>query len=358
LDDNTYTNKTWSEVSGLKLREIHLMEVEFLSNMRYGLYTSQEDWAKWHKILGKFGSATSAFIAAESRRIMLLARNSQPIPDVRIAAGYAYESPRLPAPLITTAPEWSARGMGMVHNNHSLGPVLDPIRPTSTLKRLRDEEETSRAPKRHASMLELARHSDAGASKYDQPSSSMPVITQPPQFRLPGLPTANSAMSDILLPSSSSNFRPNLPALNSRAMSLVYPNSQLQRPQAALIPPIQTSMPSQGFLTVDQSNQLSPFAISSTGSSPTSANPYSNAYSPSFFLAQRSSPYRPVRRVQTLLVPSAVQTIQNAPTMMGVNQMQYHTLGHPNQRHLGHVPYFNYEAWPQTNQQNVWPHRP
>ncbi|CAK7268923.1 hypothetical protein SEPCBS57363_003340 [Sporothrix epigloea] len=44
LDDNTYTNKTWSDVSGLHVKEIHVMEVEFLSNMRYGLLVSKEEW--------------------------------------------------------------------------------------------------------------------------------------------------------------------------------------------------------------------------------------------------------------------------------------------------------------------------
>lgn len=29
LDDNTYTNKTWAEVSGISVQEIHIMEVEF-----------------------------------------------------------------------------------------------------------------------------------------------------------------------------------------------------------------------------------------------------------------------------------------------------------------------------------------
>jgi hypothetical protein len=42
LDDNTYTNKTWAEVSGISVAEVHIMEVEFLSNMKYALFTG---WA-------------------------------------------------------------------------------------------------------------------------------------------------------------------------------------------------------------------------------------------------------------------------------------------------------------------------
>src|SRR6266513_3393998 len=54
LDDNTYTNKTWAEVSGISVKEIHVMEVEFLSNMRYSIYTSEAEWREWHAKLGRF----------------------------------------------------------------------------------------------------------------------------------------------------------------------------------------------------------------------------------------------------------------------------------------------------------------
>jgi hypothetical protein len=42
LDDNTYTNKTWAEVSGINVNEVHIMEVEFLSNMKYSLFTTKD----------------------------------------------------------------------------------------------------------------------------------------------------------------------------------------------------------------------------------------------------------------------------------------------------------------------------
>jgi len=56
FDENTYTNKTWAEVSGISVREVHVMEIEFLSNMRYSLYTSEAAWKEWHIKLGKFDS--------------------------------------------------------------------------------------------------------------------------------------------------------------------------------------------------------------------------------------------------------------------------------------------------------------
>ena len=54
LDDDTYTNKTWAEVSGISVQEIHVMEVEFLSNMRYSLFTSKEQWEDWLVRVAKY----------------------------------------------------------------------------------------------------------------------------------------------------------------------------------------------------------------------------------------------------------------------------------------------------------------
>ncbi|KAK0767739.1 hypothetical protein LTR75_018301, partial [Friedmanniomyces endolithicus] len=54
LDDNTYTNKTWADVSGIMVGEIHIMEVEFLSNMKYCLFTSSDEWSEWQSLLGRF----------------------------------------------------------------------------------------------------------------------------------------------------------------------------------------------------------------------------------------------------------------------------------------------------------------
>lgn len=51
LDDNTYTNKTWSEVTHLPLKEISAMEVEFLANLRYTLYVESADWIAWQQRL-------------------------------------------------------------------------------------------------------------------------------------------------------------------------------------------------------------------------------------------------------------------------------------------------------------------
>jgi hypothetical protein len=56
LDDNTYSNKTWADVSEISVQEIHIMEIEFLGNIRYSLFTSQNEWEDWKVVLGRFGT--------------------------------------------------------------------------------------------------------------------------------------------------------------------------------------------------------------------------------------------------------------------------------------------------------------
>ncbi|KAF9508008.1 hypothetical protein BS47DRAFT_1350826 [Hydnum rufescens UP504] len=51
LDDNTYTNKTWSEVSGITLTEINLMEREFLQGIDHRLYIDFGTFQHWGKLL-------------------------------------------------------------------------------------------------------------------------------------------------------------------------------------------------------------------------------------------------------------------------------------------------------------------
>ncbi|KAF8798210.1 hypothetical protein BYT27DRAFT_7264816 [Phlegmacium glaucopus] len=51
LDDNTYTNKTWSEVSGIDLEEINRMEREFLVGVDFNLYVDKSTYESWLNLL-------------------------------------------------------------------------------------------------------------------------------------------------------------------------------------------------------------------------------------------------------------------------------------------------------------------
>lgn len=51
VDDNTYTNKTWSEVSGIELTEVNKMEREFLLGIDFGLYVDKQIFDSWLNLL-------------------------------------------------------------------------------------------------------------------------------------------------------------------------------------------------------------------------------------------------------------------------------------------------------------------
>ncbi|KAI0033706.1 cyclin-domain-containing protein, partial [Vararia minispora EC-137] len=51
VDDNTYTNKTWSEVSGIELSEINKMEREFLAGINFELYVDKQTYESWVNLL-------------------------------------------------------------------------------------------------------------------------------------------------------------------------------------------------------------------------------------------------------------------------------------------------------------------
>jgi hypothetical protein len=48
---NTYTNKTWSEVSGIELEEINRMEREFLLGVDFNLYVDKPTYEAWLNLL-------------------------------------------------------------------------------------------------------------------------------------------------------------------------------------------------------------------------------------------------------------------------------------------------------------------
>ncbi|KAF9971458.1 hypothetical protein BGZ65_010415 [Modicella reniformis] len=47
LDDNTFTNKTWSEVTGISVKEINVMEMEFLNQVQFSLFVSEAEYLDW-----------------------------------------------------------------------------------------------------------------------------------------------------------------------------------------------------------------------------------------------------------------------------------------------------------------------
>lgn len=51
---NTYTNKTWSELTQLSVREIGEMEIEFLNGLNYALKVEHAEYIHWRQVLDGF----------------------------------------------------------------------------------------------------------------------------------------------------------------------------------------------------------------------------------------------------------------------------------------------------------------
>lgn len=332
------------------------MEVEFLSNMKYNLFTSERDWARWQELLGKFAS----FFEKASR---------PPPPPPPAMAPILPPASSLHLPMALPSPPASnqasppfladlSRNPGAYSNGqHGPMPVPSPLgnqldANTASLqpgsrKRSNDDYSTEPPPKRIA----------GGYPNYTSPQrystmSAQPTPTQPvPRLTLPSLsiPTSQPSTSNYSQPPSQGQQLPPL-NMSARAMAMVYPNASSQSLSQQSPAPAGPSMQSQYG-----SRRQSPYG-SSGATSPTSGLPQSatalhptNQISPTYFLQQRNSPYRPVHHVSTLLYPPPSAAIQARPPTVELSRMQYQPLGKPIQ-HSGRLPYVAQNLWLDGNQ--------
>lgn len=366
LDDNTYTNKTWAEVSGIAVKEIHVMEVEFLSNMRYGLLTSKEQWADWLKKLSCFHDyceraemteRTTAAELARRQRVSSLQANgaspthrgfSPPLPSPTNALAPTVQG--APAPLNAYSPnaavyhshQWQAQGP------FQSTPALSPLAAKPSM----GFPESRKRSLEGGEMMEPAAKRVTRQTPANMPSG--PV--QPPQaatesVRLPvprlALDTQSvSTPAAYGQPSNYSQAPVSLPPLgtNVRSMATVYPNATTWAPQ---VPIAATCGPQTPAYAAPPSNFGTPTKRHSPrGGLAIYSSPLADAYnghhtpianSPSVFLQQRNSPYKPVRPVNTLNYPPPSSSLSEYH--LGSAQMHYQPLGHRNVR-TGIVPDF------------------
>ncbi|KAJ5166914.1 uncharacterized protein N7482_005695 [Penicillium canariense] len=369
LDDNTYTNKTWAEVSGIAVQEIHIMEVEFLSNIRYDLFASEMEWSRWHTKLGLFGDYfdQASMLPAESEIPLL--RASPP----RLQA--QSPSSKLPSPPTDAfrpqsqpQPNWFPPVPGLPYP----GPAqLGEVALGGTRKRSRDEEDELHPTKR------IAMTSTNTTPALTIPLAHMnPVIpTLPPVLTPTSAPVAHPQVpghiSRLPPPNLPASSNPMPPSLSSTAVS--------QLPVPALMPPVYNrnsswsqQMPSvpmppvtSGIYNTPSLPELgrhhqSPFGVSSAAVSPAVSaysvhTPPQKHLSPSFFLANRNSPYRPVRSVHTLLIAPPSTSMQQQRSVP-FDHMHYQPLGKTSaDRKTGQLPYIYPETWNQTHFQPLFP---
>ena len=332
------------------------MEVEFLSNMRYSLYASEEEWKAWHKQLEKF----AAYIDRASQTVQ--ESTSRSVPP---AASFMHKPANLPSPpasdhTSSAFPRSVHTGSGLLQpttvapflpqtiaSPASLPPPESEVRQWIRKRSLEDSV-VEPPPKRHSSYI------PSPASL----STSVISNNSSPAPRLP-LPNVVGSVQHNGIPNSSGP----LPLPSTRAMSTVFAASNrwhqggtlpsLQPPQY-LPNPIHSNDGSPGS---EFQNRPSPFAHHSGTSSPTAyAFPAPQTHStpaglsPSGMPFPRNSPYKPVRRVNTLLVPPASSSIHHAPQHLSYDQMHYQPLGKPvSERRTGVLPYLPFDTWSQSH---------
>ena len=360
LDDNTYTNKTWAEVSGISVQEIHIMEVEFLSNMRYTLYVSDKEWEAWHVKLSRFWNY---FAKASKRPAENGSRGGQGTEASSINVSSNLPSP--PGSNHTSPPYTTSRSFSHAALPHPLSvpPYLPPSAPSPiTQLPAVDGRFSARKRSREDDLYEPpAKRPNLPPS---MPSTSSSTTATPSTIRgnnlpAPRLPMPNLSISTGAQPSNySSTHGTQLPAPNrcsnghSSSASRWPPSNQLP----SLPQPSPFALPSSVNFTGngDWQSRQSPYGVSSATPSPTSYHfPQSQHtpthLSPSGFPIPRHSPYKPVRSVNTLLVPPPSASLHDPPQNLNYDQMHYQPLGRPvSERRSGTLPYVHPDDWAQA----------
>ncbi|KAF9952627.1 hypothetical protein BGZ72_006054 [Mortierella alpina] len=57
LDDNTFTNKTWADITGMKIKDVNHLEMQFLNGIDFRLFTSPAHYSEWLANLTQFTGA-------------------------------------------------------------------------------------------------------------------------------------------------------------------------------------------------------------------------------------------------------------------------------------------------------------
>ncbi|PHH59160.1 hypothetical protein CDD81_3676 [Ophiocordyceps australis] len=390
LDDNTYTNKTWAEVSCFAFGEIHVMEVEFLSNMRYNLLASKDEWEEWLVRLACFHEYYERALNLPASPVHTSSPTAtafhSPIHSPASMLPGMNELPPYNSPLAVGAfsPSHGRAQMQTYHNSATSPLAPKPMMSVpATRKRSPDDEPAGHAAKRQAP-CRVSQTTSLPNTQVMRPHGTCDSSRLPPQLSVitsQNRPPASTQAaphgqhSQVALASQHVSLPPLQPGV--RAMSTVYQQSPATvttaTGAAAMTAPTYpvASLGSQGAINYGSSTKYrSPATLAPYGSSPLSEHlgpvsagvhtpvshtPISN--SPSVYLQQRASPYKPVRHVNTLLYPPPSASLDQYHLSVPVqpNQMHYLPLGRRHDVRTGIVP--DFVVYNRSQQQPLPPQR-
>jgi len=312
------------------------MEVEFLSNMRYTLLASEEQWAEWQQKLAKFW--------------LYLDLASKPPALHYSPQGIQVLQPNILTPPLTNQSSPTSNSyMSGPNTLNTAYPLPDPHYALS--KKRSFEGNLDEPAAKRISRPQTTAPTPYPAAAHASRREMQPLRHDPVRLPVPNL-TVSTTMPQTHNYSSSGNLLQNvpvLPPLNSRAMASVYPTtSQPWNSSAPLLTPTSVLPPPQPSGYSTPGRRHSPHtaqALMSLGSSPVSAHfpQNTNHMSPSIFLQQRSSPYRPVRHVETLLYPPPSASLHDYSA--NIDHMQYQPLGRRNDYRPGVLPHYSHSTF-------------
>lgn len=334
------------------------MEVEFLSNMRYNLLASKEEWDDWLVKLACFHDFYERAIRAPASPLHVTSPSTlrftspMPSPTVTMASRSTTETPQAWPPLL--------------HPNAGpvspLAPKLGLPLPTTRKRTFVDDDAVEHPAKRAAPpRVESMSAGPQMAPRMSMPPNGMPV----PRLTV----NTNTGPSGYPMNSHPSTKPVSLPPLipGVRAMSTVYqqPPHLAQPPMST--PPVPSGISPSAFVGPPLlSHPPLPFGTPSKptpgglappyASSPMVEPPFGNqgvhtpmsltpiTQSPMAYLEQRQSPYRPIRHVNTLLYPPPSASLEQyhlpMPVPVQPPQMHYQPLGRRYDVRTGVVPDF------------------
>lgn len=339
------------------------MEVEFLSHMKYNLYTSAEEWQQWHQQLGTFCTyfdrASHKMYGSKPialRPPMVHIPPTLPSPPNSSSASPPYGS--CAYPYHTPISEQPSMSLHLAPIGASFAGSL-PKLDTRLNERKRSYDDVS-----HSAQETHAKRPRTCSPFYQHgpqhmPTSQAAMIPHMPSAILPSLPMPGSHLRHsqtpvtLRTPVSATPSDRHLPAFN---WLHGIPSASRSIGQSGLPPPF--------INPFDLSSRRPTSAVpSSAHTSPgTPTQPPFSAYtashkqhSPSHFLTRRTSPYKPVRSINTLLIPPPSASLQNPTANISYDQMHWQKLGRPaNEYRTGRVPYLNRDAWPESHEHEHW----
>lgn len=380
------------------------MEVEFLSNMKYALLASSEQWEEWLDKLSSYYTFWDRVNTPVSPSARMVPSPTLMISSPTMGKGYSplasptgYQSHQSAPRAVgahTYAPSNHSGNQSFYSDTATVDTVSPPRPDLSFVGRKRSWDEqiaeppakrTYRPPQPASSM---APKPAPDARRLPVPSLTLNTMQQTPvaQPSYAG-PTANYSMSQ------STSYGVSLPPLEPgiRAMSTVYappttgpwtgglggtsggstqPLQAIVPPPSALVTPVASYPPTTNAGYGTPTKRLSPINTLTPAAAYNASSPHHEysqngfhtpiSHSPSIYLQHRPSPYRPIRQVRTLLNPPPAASMHgyqlpNIPP----SQMHYQPIGRRNDQRTGIVPeYRNQDMFsgasrPGLNQQHL-----